>query len=190
MCDACLSYAETGHLATDRIEIMKYFPLLYRLHVAERYLIWISNEPDSVAVDAGELVPTFENPIRLRQYANLRHYTLENEEPLLHDLGWITAWKLAPDALVDCQKALAAWNLFGDIAVSVPSRGTAFVKLKSDCFEIYDKLFWGNNLPAVTPEGERYIPEWSPDGLRSLDQILTTGRDLFVSCTYDWVPTA
>src|SRR5579863_9451229 len=102
---------------------MKYFPLIYRLHVTDRYLIWISNEPDSVAVDAGEFVPTFENPVCLRQYANLHDYTLETEDPLLHDLSWITAWKLTSDAEVDCQEALAAWNLFGDIAASVPSRG-------------------------------------------------------------------
>ena len=165
---------------------MKYFPLLYRLHVTDRYLIWISNEPDSVAVDAGEFVPTFENPINLRQYANLHDYALETEEPLLHDLNWITEWKMTPEAQVDCQKVLAAWNLFGDIAVSLPSRGIAFAKFKSNYFEIYDKLFWGNNPSAVTPEGERYIPEWSPVELRSFDQILTTGHDLFVSCTYDW----
>jgi hypothetical protein len=169
---------------------MKYFPLLYRLHVTDRYLIWISNDPDSVAVDEGEFVPTFENPIRLRQYANLHHYTLEIEEPPFHDLDWISAWKMTPELKVDCQKALAAWNLFGDIAVSVPSRGIAFVKLKSDLSEIYDKLFWGNSLPAVAPEGERDIREWSLDEIRSLDLILTTGRDLFVSCTYSWYQTA
>jgi hypothetical protein len=31
---------------------MKYFALRYRLNTEERYLIWIANEKDCVAVDA------------------------------------------------------------------------------------------------------------------------------------------
>jgi hypothetical protein len=44
------------HLETIELNT-KYFPPVYRLHAVERYLVWISNESDSVAVDAGEFVP-------------------------------------------------------------------------------------------------------------------------------------
>ncbi len=167
---------------------MKYFPLLYRLRSSERYLIWISDELDSLAVDSGGFVPSFADVVSLRQYANLHHYNLEIEKPVLHDLDWVAARRMSPATPIDCQEALAAWNLFGDIAVSIPSRGISFKELKSQSFEIYDKLFWGNNLPAVTPKGERYIPEWSPDELGTLSQILTAGLELFESCTRSWPP--
>jgi hypothetical protein len=53
---------------------------------------------------------------------------------------------------------------------------------------IYDKLFWGNNLPLITPEGERYLPEWSADEVQSLAQILASGLDLFISVVRQWNP--
>ncbi len=53
---------------------MKHFPLLYRLQAEERYLSWISDEKDSVAVDAAGFVPSFSDLTALRQYADLNHF--------------------------------------------------------------------------------------------------------------------
>jgi len=168
---------------------MTYFPLLYRLQGEERYLIWVSNEEDSVVVDANGFVPSFRDLITLHQYAEANHYSLESEAPVRHDLDWVAAWGKSPAAPVDCVEALSAWNLFRDVAMSIPSKGTAFEKLDSPGLPIYDKLFWGNNLPAVTPPGKRYNPEWSPDEIRSLVEILTAGLNLFVSRVRDWRPS-
>jgi hypothetical protein len=167
---------------------MKYFPLFYRLGTEQRYLLWVSNEHDSVAVDAGGFVPSFRDLTALRQYTDLNHFNIESGEPVLHDLEWVATWVMAPVAPVDCVEALAAWNLFGDIAVSIPGRGIAFRKLADSQIvrPIYDKLFWGNNLPAMTPKGERYVPEWSQDELRSLVEVMTAGLELFASCVRSW----
>lgn len=35
--------------------------------------------------------------------------------------------------------------------------------------EVYDKLFWGNNLPSVTPEGKHYTPKWSKNEIAFLE---------------------
>ena len=163
---------------------MKYFPLLYRLRAEERYLLWISNEHDSVAVDADGFVPSFRDLSVLRQYADMNHLKVENDEPLLHDLEWIATWRTAPGASVDCVKALNAWNLFGDVASSIPSRGNVFGQLAESqvARPIYDKLFWGNNLRAMTPKSERYVPEWSQNELESLAEVMTAGLELFASC--------
>ena len=167
---------------------MKYFPLLYRLHAEERYLLWISNEHDSVEVDADGFVPSFRDLTILGQYTDMNHLDIENGEPVLHDLEWIATWRTAPVASVDCVKALNAWNLFGDVAMSIPSRGIAFRNLSNSQVlrPIYDKLFRGNNLPAMTPKGKRYDPEWSQDELRSLAEVMTAGLELFASCVRSW----
>src|SRR5713226_1361191 len=136
---------------------MKYFPLLYRLNAEDRYLIWISNEKDSIVVAANGLIPTFRDPMVLREYASLNHYDLQTEEPILHDLDWVAAWAASPAIPADCDKTLAAWNLFRDVASSTGDRGIAFEHLDSKLPSIYDKLFWGNNLPSVTPEGAHYV---------------------------------
>ena len=87
---------------------MKQFPLLYRLHTEERYLIWISNEEDFVAVDSEGFVPSFRDLSHLREFADLCNYTLEGEDPSLHDLDWVAAWLTVPTTPVDCEKALVA----------------------------------------------------------------------------------
>jgi hypothetical protein len=165
---------------------MKYFPLLYRLQAEQRYLIWKSDEQDSVAVDAEGFVPSFRDLISLRKYAELNHYRLESQVPVLHDLEWVATWEVAPTPQVDCEKTLAAWNLFRDVAGSIPNQRIT-LKLDSQLlWPICDKLFWGNNLPAMTPKGERYVPAWSPDELRYLAEVLTAGLDFFVSCIRSW----
>jgi hypothetical protein len=108
---------------------VQFFILLYRLDAEERYLIWISDKNDSIAVDAEGFVPSFANTTGLRAYADRNHYTLEREEPILHDLDWVACWTKSPVQQIDCEKALAAWNLFSDIARSAPERGVAFQRL-------------------------------------------------------------
>jgi hypothetical protein len=162
---------------------MQFFPLFYRLGAEDRLLIWISGEKDCVAVDAEGFIPSFENDACLRAYAHQKNYGLEDEEPILHDLDSVASWTKAPDARIDCSETLAAWNLFIDVARSVPTKGTAFERLDAELLNIYKKVFWGNNLPAVTPQGEKYIPTWSPEEVASLAKILIVGLDLFGSCT-------
>ena len=137
---------------------MKYFPLLYRLQGEKSYLIWISNEQDSVAVDSDGFVVSFPYLTSLRQYADLKRYRPETEEPVFHDLDWVATWNMRPGEPANCGEALAAWNLFSDVSASIPSRGVAFKTLDSQFPFIYDKLFWGNNLPSVTPEANSTSP--------------------------------
>jgi hypothetical protein len=165
---------------------MGYFPLLYRLQHTENYLLWISDDKDSVAVDADGFVPSFRTFALLQEFVERKHYRLETEEPKLHDLDLIAiSWT---DTSVNCEAALAAWNLFSDVSASVPELNHNFRSLDSQCPLIYDKLFWGNNLPSMTPEGERYLPEWSAHELHSLAQIMASGLDLFISVVRQWNP--
>jgi hypothetical protein len=165
---------------------MMYFPLLYRLQGKERYLIWISDETDSVKVDTDGFVPSFRDLRSLREYADQKYHTLETEEPKVHDLDWITNWRVAMTNVVDCEGALLAWNLFSDVAASFPNRGLPFESLNSKFPAIYRKLFHGNNLPSITPGGKQYVPDWCPGEISSLADVLTSGLELFRSSVRPW----
>jgi len=156
-----------------------FFPLLYRLKSVDRYLIWVSNEKDSVGVDSRGRVLAFESAASLGRYADLNHIRLESETPVLHDLDWVAFWTESSDEPVDCKRALAAWNLFSDVAVSIGPSGFGFSRLDSEERTIYQKLFWGNNLPSVIPEGCEFIPEWSSGEVERLTEILRTGLSMF-----------
>lgn len=48
-------------------------------------------------------------------------------------------------------------------------------------FDIYEKLFWGNNLPTVTPAGKTYVPVWTQNELERLRSVMAYGIDNFHS---------
>ena len=162
---------------------MKYFPHLYRLDAEDRYLIWISNESEGVVADAEGFVLTFNDADAVRSHADLKHYQLEDEEPILQDLDWVGTWLNTPGMPVNCVEALNAWNLFSDVARSIQGRGRAFERLDPQFPGIYRKLFWGNNLPSLTPEGKHFTPQWSPDEITALTEVLGAGLEMFRSCT-------
>jgi hypothetical protein len=161
---------------------MKYFPLLYRLREEARFLIWISNGDDSVLVDADGSVPSFKDLRTLESFAEQNGIQLESEPPVIHDLDWVAGWRIAHATEIKCVQALDAWNLFRDVAASVQAKGAEFAKLDRNEPLIYDKLFWGNNLPAMTPEGQSYVPQWTLQETQLLAAVLSAGLDLFESC--------
>jgi len=158
---------------------MRYFPLLYRHNAEDRYLIWISNESDRVLTDNRGVGLTFKDSKSVQSYADANHYELEREEPKRHDLDWVTTWLKDVRMPVDCREALAAWNLFSDIARSIGEGSGCFTRLDTQFPKIYDKLFWGNNLPSMTPEGCHFEPEWSPQELTTLAEVLGAGLEMF-----------
>lgn len=40
---------------------------------------------------------------------------------------------------------------------------------------MYDKLFWGSNIPAVTPAGQKFNPDWSASEIAALARVLSSG---------------
>lgn len=156
----------------------KYFILWYRLDQVDSYLIWYSNNLDGVVVDSTGPVPTFLEIYRLCAYAGNLGLHLEEEEPILHDLDAVKYWLENPrKTAIKCDCFLVAWNLFGDVALSV--QDTTFDQDRQKTSKIYDKLFWGNNLPAVTPLGKHYEPIWNNDEVERLREVLGDGLRMF-----------
>jgi hypothetical protein len=155
----------------------KHYQVRYRLDGAESYLIWFSDESDGVVVELDGSVPTFRTQPDLWTYAERRGLALEAEEPSEFDLDAVERWLSRPDrGAIECAHFLDAWNLFGDIA---SSKGcAAFETASRSAGVVYDKLFWGNNLPAVTPPGEHYVPAWSDAEVAELHRILSDGMAL------------
>ncbi len=155
----------------------EYFNLWFRLDARDAYLIWFNGEPDGVIVDANGKVPCFPNNEDLLRYACSLNLSVETEEPNLHDLDSLASWLEAKDnETVDCKIFLAAWNLFDDVSRSV---GGNFDPGRKKTKKIYNKLFWGNNLPVVTPEGKSYTPLWTKRELKIMREVLSEGLSLF-----------
>lgn len=155
----------------------KYFKLWYCLDGRDAYLIWYTNEQDGVVTDSDGKVPCFQSPEDLLHYAESLNLSLNVEDPILNNLDVVAEWLNRGDSeSVDCKSFLAAWNLFDDVSRSVTGNFDPEHQLTQ---KIYDKLFWGNNLPSVMPEGKSYHPEWTKRELKIIKEVLGYGLSLF-----------
>ncbi len=154
-----------------------HFILWYRLDQRDRYLLWYFNERDGVVVDATKHIPVFRAQADLRAYAAAHDLPIKQEQPILHDLDTVTRWlRRKRPTRIDCHAFLAAWNLLADVSASVS--GT-FDPDKASTERIYGKLFWGSNLPALTPPGEHFVPYWSGKERQEMREVLREGLFLF-----------
>lgn len=149
-----------------------HFAVRYRLDGSERYFIWYTDDQDGVLLaDAGRLA-TFSTLSAVEQFLSLRDLALEPEQSDIYDFDQLDSWVAQPKAeTIDCVVMLNVWNLLTDIlrSLSLPMRGA------KESLDIYDKLFWGSNIPAVTPEGRKFIPNWSAGEIEAIARIFSSG---------------
>lgn len=151
------------------------------------FLLWRDggDSADEVLVQDDETIPLFETVATARAEAAPSEPFSDdtNEVPL--DLDAVRAWCSSPTAAtLDCGLVLNAWNLFADV-VAIRNHPD-FRVLDARAGHAYDKLFFGCNLPAVTPEGESYEPEWSQEEVEQIRGILAAGFDLFIPRVRRW----
>lgn len=162
-----------------------YYPYWFRLDNADGYLLWYTDdstdsaECDGVLLDGQGRLLTFCHLAELHDCAVRLGLSVEpevNPEPL--DLDVVQRWlEAASKSMVDCETFLEAWNLFSDLAATVQG-GLAHIDERNED-SIYNKLFWGNNLPALTPPGKHYKPTWTKSEVGRLRKVLRRGMRLF-----------
>lgn len=67
-----------------------------------------------------------------------------------------------------CRILLDVWNFLDDLAYSLGIDKSCY--RVGDATKCNDKIFWGCNLPAVTPEGRVYQPVWCKEEIEAIKQ--------------------
>ncbi len=160
------------------MESVKWFPLAYRLDGRIRYLVWCDDSSAPLLLDAAGQIASCGMLAEVTARAARLHLPLGLEPPPLYDLDRLTVQlaTLRPST-IDCALLLDSWNLFTDVGASL--RWSHFDPKRRRTQKLYEKLFWSNNLPAVTPAGEHYRPIWSVREARGARIVLTDGLRLF-----------
>jgi len=156
---------------------MEFFVLPFQLGEIERCVLWFMSDVDGVFTENGHIA-TFCSAETAIAFARDRSLQVASEASPLLDLRWIQKDSLTPDN-IDCVRTMNAWNFFADVATSLPDKAAAFVAHDGTFTRTYDKLFWGNNLPSVTPTGQHYEPIWSVEEVVEIQTILQCGLELF-----------
>ncbi len=146
------------------------------------FVAWSSAEPDGFLRDAAGRLLAAQTMAALATAVRLRGAALEEDEPSEFDFDRLRAWCAAPDAAaVDCPGFLNAWNFFDDLAGLHAGADTPYARLSRAAAGCYDRLFWGNNLPAVTPAGERFEPAWTAAELAEIRGVMAAGLEMLAA---------
>ncbi len=140
-------------------------------------LLWFTDDLDGLVLDQknGKLA-TFASPTDMTTYAAAHGITELKDGTASLDLDLVVRWcEHATTSNVDCHLLLDAWNLFIDVSNSVSCEESVFVG--NDYLPISEKLFYGCNLPTITPKGEHYIPVWSEEEIVDLVTVLRSGLE-------------
>ena len=157
-------------------ESRSHFAVCYKLDGTNRYFVWYGAETDGVLLALPDRLATFPNLATLDGYLLQSGLRRDLSEPSHYDLDQLADWLSNPSAVaVDCPFFLNCWNMLSDVTRSVGSAMPA----SPGATDVYDKLFWGCNLPSVTPPGEHFIPEWSTSEIATISKILSSGLQGF-----------
>lgn len=139
------------------------------------FFIWASNDHDRVVLDDTGSLRLFARAEDISSFAFAEGLSLSSEPPVVYDFDSIAAWCDDPREPIDCRSVLDAWNMLSDIHASRGGANDLLTHVDERLRKAYDKLFWGCNLPATTPEGARFDPVWSREERDSLARLLRLG---------------
>lgn len=163
-------------------ETETFFPYWYQRGGKRCCLLWIPREsaPDSFFVDREGKPLCFSSKKRLQCFLGERSEQIDwaHEGRIDFDEFWSAVRGLRVNRASStrtCAVLLEGWNFLEDILRS--SQATGWLKKLGVPLmrRVYDKLYYGNNLPAVTPRGRSYNPLWAQEELvhfrRTLNEL-------------------
>ena len=156
----------------------EYYIYWYRFNAKDSYLIWFSTDDnDGFVVDEKGYIPSFESIEDVLAFAQKHQINVNVDTPKIFDLGFIETWlNTNSDTIEDYNPFLNAWNLFDDVSISTEGN---FDKNRTYTNDIYERIFWGCNIPAITPEGESFSPTWTKTELKIIRRTLKFGFQMF-----------
>ena len=166
-----------------------YYPIRYRLDSKDRYLIWTTIEEaedaDRCVVDTDGKISIFHSLSDLQNYAKKQNLQVDTNVFSLLNLDVLQSWfkvkrsKPEGPTAINCNEFLNAWNLFEDISETIGSNFHLIYRFPI-ADRIYEKLLYGCNLPALTPENRNYVPLWNKKERHLMREIMSQG-DIFIS---------
>jgi hypothetical protein len=150
----------------ERLLDRTYFACHVRLNDSDAFVIWYQDERDGFIRQPDERLVVAKSIEDLEEAAARIGSALAWEQPTEYDFDRLRDWCRHPSAeTVECAAFLNAWNFFDDLARIHENPHSSYANLSRKAAPTYDRLFWGNELPSVTPPDERYCPDWSADDL-------------------------
>ena len=146
----------------------KYYLCELLLDRRRLYVVWYSDAVDGLVRLKDGKIASFADERQVRAFCRENGISLVLEPPAVYDFDKMTTWCDSPaSGSIEPTAFLNAWNMLED--AHGPRLDAHLPEISSQIAgKIYDKLFFANNLPAVTPRGASYEPIWSEDESRAI----------------------
>lgn len=148
------------------------------------HFLWLTCDSgaDRVVTDDEGHVLAFLSDREARRHA-AKFADVALESPFPYDLSALHAWCDTPNTTtLDVELMLNAWNLFTDLPLQRSHSVVSAFAFKAEAAgALYEKLFWANNLPAATPMGAHFVPQWSDDEIAGLSTLMRLGIAEFLT---------
>lgn len=149
----------------------EYYIIKIKLCQREFFLLWNCEREPVFLTDANGRAVFFGSIGELNAFAERNGIGLA-EKITEYDLDNITVTA----EVLDCSEVINKWNIISDLALT---NGLVFSGEDKRYNDIYDKLLYGCNLPAM--KHPHYTPEWSAEETAEINRILAEGAELFKS---------
>jgi len=153
---------------------------LAEFRYAERsyFCIWYNDEVDGFYTENDKLIH-FDSLDEAKKYSDEQAITY-SDEVSLDDMVKVQEWVSAGiGGDVDCHLLLVFWNSVHDLAATIKRE---YIGNERVYTHVYEKLFYGNNLPTINTSGREYIPEWTDEEVLDLKQVIGAGILMFAQC--------
>lgn len=152
-----------------------YYIVEFLIDKKSHFCIWNSDETDVFWTEKDK-IRYFTKITELQHFCEKEKVPID-EEVITYDVNKLIELLDGYEREIDCNFCIDMWNIFHDCAYSV---GQKFYGDKKKLNHVYNKLFYGLNLPAVNTSSEKYIPEFSASEKEELIRVLKAGLSLLL----------
>lgn len=131
----------------------QHYALWYRLDQQDRYLIWISDQIDTVYVHQKKIV-TFESLDALKAFAATKHIKMMPEEPVLNNFDTVQEWLNETNGAINCIDSMNTWNVAKDITNTFRWKFKGNNPKDQTTELVYSKICQNNTLPEYVQGAE------------------------------------
>lgn len=159
-------------------KVMQYYIVGFVMKRKKYFTIWYTDDKDGFVLNSQGRIEIFKTENDVREFLQKKQIK-PGEKVTLVDCDEIGEMNYEH---IECSRVLDFWNIITDISYSVNEDFVGRTK-SEEILNVYDKLFYGCNLPVINRTDEKYVPEWSAkeqkvifnvirDGLRVIGKVI------------------
>jgi hypothetical protein len=146
-----------------------YYIIKFIFKDKEHFCIWYNNDKDGIISEKNKLT-CFSGINKLLDYCKQNLLEIKEENAVSeYNIDKVIEWLSGEKTIIDCEFILDIWNIVSDATYSTKNN---FLGDSKNLTSIYEKLFCGNNLPAINKSENRYEPVWNSQEIAEISNVL------------------